>query len=75
MDSWIPDQALDLATAIQAYTVGAAFAGYQEDKLGQLQPGFHADLIVLEKDPFKCSAIELRDLLPISTMVAGQWVL
>ena len=74
-ESWVPDQALDLATAIRAYTVGAAYAGYQEGQLGQLRPGFHADLIVLEKDPFKCSAAELRELLPISTMVAGNWVL
>jgi predicted amidohydrolase YtcJ len=45
-----------------------------EDRLGILAPGYLADLIVLEDDPFEIPPDELKDLAPVSTMVGGEWV-
>jgi predicted amidohydrolase YtcJ len=45
-----------------------------EDKLGQLAPGYLADLIVVETDPFTCQPEKLREIAPTATMVGGDWV-
>jgi hypothetical protein len=69
---WHPEQRLTLFEALQGYTTGPAYATYMETSLGSLQPGFLADLIALDQDPFTCSADALKDLLPWLTMVNGQ---
>jgi hypothetical protein len=72
--SWREEQCLTIDEAIRAYTVGPAFAGYQESDLGQLKPGFFADLIVLDQNPYLCDVERLKNLLPVKTMVNGKWV-
>ncbi|MEK7744343.1 MAG: amidohydrolase, partial [Elusimicrobiota bacterium] len=49
--AWLPAQALDLDTLLRCYTTGGAAANLQETLTGRLEPGFAADLIVLDKDP------------------------
>ena len=73
-EGWYAEQKLSIAEAWAGYTLGAAYAAYMEDCLGQLAPNFLADLIVLEKDPFTCNADELLTLQSSATMVAGEWV-
>ncbi len=73
-DGWYAEQKLSMAEAWAGYTLGAAYAAYMEDRLGQLAPNFLADLIVLEKDPFTCDPDELLALQSSATMVAGEWV-
>jgi predicted amidohydrolase YtcJ len=60
--------------ALQAYTVGAAYAACREDQLGRLSPGHFADLIVLEKDPFTCQPEELLTMKSSATMLGGEWL-
>ncbi len=71
---WYPQQRLDLNQALLAYTQGPAYAAGWEDKLGKLSPGYYADLLVLEVDPFECPPQELYALRPQATMVNGEWV-
>jgi hypothetical protein len=71
---WIPEQRISIQTAYQAYTTGPAFAAGLENHLGKLMPGFCADLIVLDDDPFSCKPDKLHSLLPAATMIAGEWV-
>lgn len=73
-DGWYPEQKLSITDAFAGYTLGAAYAAYMEDRLGRLAPGFLADLIVLEKDPFTCNADELLTLESSATMIGGEWV-
>ncbi|MGE5221150.1 MAG: amidohydrolase [Omnitrophica WOR_2 bacterium] len=73
-EGWYPEQRLTVMEAIQAYTTGAAYAAGMEDRLGKLAPGFLADLLWLDHDPFQCPADELRDIQPLRTMINGQWV-
>ncbi len=74
VDGWIPEQRIALEQAIQAYTTGAAYAAGWEDRLGQLKPGYLADLILLDRDPFELPPQELGALSPEATMVGGEWV-
>ena len=73
-DGWYPDQRLTVSEALSSFTVGAAYAAGMETRLGRLAPGFLADLIVLDTDPFRCEAEKLKDIHPLGTMIAGEWV-
>ena len=71
---WYPAQRLTVLEALQGFTTGAAYAARMEDRLGILAPGYLADLIVLDTDPFSCDPHELRFIRPIRTMLGGEWV-
>ena len=71
---WYPEQKLNLLEALQAFTLGGAYAANAEDRLGKLTVGYHADLIVLDRDPFVCHPSEILDLSPSATMIGGEWV-
>lgn len=71
---WYPAQRLSLEEALQAYTLGAAYAAQQEERLGRLAPGFLADLIVLEQNPFDLLPETFFTLRPLATMIGGEWV-
>lgn len=71
---WYPAQRLSLLQALHGFTTGPAYAAGMEDRLGKLAPGYLADLIVLETDPFRCDPHDLQHILPLRTMVGGEWV-
>lgn len=73
-DGWYPEQRLSLLEALQGFTTGAAYAASMEDRLGRLAPGFLADLLVLDRDPFNTPPQELQHIRPQRTMVSGEWV-
>jgi predicted amidohydrolase YtcJ len=71
---WYPEQRLSIQEALLAFTQGPAYAAKMEDRLGKLAPGYLADLLVLEDDPFTCEPSVLRDIIPQAVMVGGEWV-
>lgn len=73
-DGWYPEQRLRLEEALAGFTTGPAYAAGLENKLGRLRPGYYADLIVLDEDPFDLPADELHRLQPAATMIGGKWV-
>lgn len=73
-EGWYPEQKLSFTDAFAGYTLGAAYAAYMEDRLGRLAPGYLADLIALEKDPFTCNPTDLLTLGSSATMLNGEWV-
>jgi predicted amidohydrolase YtcJ len=72
--AWLPDQALSVAQAIWGYTVGAAYAGGQEERQGSLAPGKLADLIVLSDDPFTAPPERIAQSQVLATLVGGRLV-
>ncbi len=72
---WLPEQKLNLAEALSAYTFGAAYAANAENRLGKLAENYHADLIVLPEDPFKIDSNTLLTIAPSAVMIDGEWVL
>lgn len=73
-EGWYPGQRLSMQEAIEGYTLGAAYAAGTEASSGKLAPGYLADLILLEHDPFVLPPSDLLELLPSATMIGGQWV-
>lgn len=70
---WRPEQAVDVGTALRAMTQGPAWLAREEHRRGRLAPGFDADLVVLDRDPFDCPPEELPGIRVEATMVAGEW--
>ena len=69
------DQSLpDLAAAIRAYTIDGAYLMRQEDRLGTLEAGKLADVIVLDRNLFDIPTAELSDALVTLTFVGGEEV-
>jgi predicted amidohydrolase YtcJ len=54
------------------YTVGAAWYCNREDDLGSIEKGKLADLVVLDRDYFRVSDADLRNIRPILTVVDGK---
>jgi len=73
-DGWYSNQRLTPMEAINAFTTGPAYACGMENQLGKLSPGYLADLILLDIDPFTCEPDALLESRPQATMVAGEWV-
>lgn len=73
-DGWYPEEALDLTSALAAYTQGPAYTAGWEDRQGKLAAGYFADLIVLDDDPFALPADQLAQVLPRATLAGGEFV-
>jgi hypothetical protein len=58
---WYPDQKLPLAVALEAYTSGAAYASFDEQRKGRLAPGMLADIVILSSDIFAAPTSKLLD--------------
>ena len=71
---WYPEQKLSLLEALRAYTLAPAQLAGWADRIGRLSPGYHADLLVLDQDPFECQPEDLWRIAPTKTMLAGEWV-
>ena len=70
---WVPEQRIQLQEALNAYTVWPAQSAGNGLSLGRLLPGYLADLIVLDKDPFDVDNSELPEIKPSGVMVNGNW--
>jgi hypothetical protein len=64
--------AISIDEALQAMTLGAAYALGRESEVGSLEPGKLADLVILSDDPTAVPSEELRDLQVLATIVGGQ---
>lgn len=71
---WHTEQRITLAKAIQAFTEGPAFLSGSEQRIGRIQKGYLADLIVLKDNPFELADADLRDIKVNATMLGGKWV-
>jgi predicted amidohydrolase YtcJ len=69
--AWLSDQALTVSEALWAYTMGAAYAGGQEQHQGSLEPGKLADMVVLGEDPFTVPPDRLAGAQVVATLVGG----
>ena len=71
---WYPDQALTRAEALHSFTLAAAFAAHQEDRMGSLEAGKWADFIIIDRDYFAIPASEIDDIKVLQTWVGGKQV-
>lgn len=71
---WFPDQKLSVAETIEAYTMGSAYAEFQENEKGSITPGKLADIVLLSDDIFSIDPGRIRDTKVLKTLVGGKLV-
>ncbi len=70
---FLPEQRLDLATVLTAYTAGSAYVNHLDDT-GAIKVGNLADLAVLDRDPFAGPPSEIGNTRTLQTFVEGERV-
>src|SRR5215472_2054008 len=73
-NGWFPEQKLSVAEAIEAYTMGSAYAEFQEKEKGSITPGKLADMVLLSDDIFTIAPEKIRDVRVLRTFVGGRMV-
>ena len=73
-NGWVPEQKLKIDEAVEAYTMGSAYAEFQENEKGSITPGKLADMVVLSDDIFSVNPKSLPDVQVDLTMVGGKVV-
>ena len=71
---WLPGERLTLGEAIRAYTSGAAWASFDEQRKGTLEPDMLADIIILSEDIFALPPDRLLDAEVVMTIMDGKVV-
>ena len=71
-NAWLPDESLSVMEAIELYTLGSAFASFEEDIKGSLQVGKLADIVVLSKDLFTIPEEEILNAAVVYTILGGK---
>ncbi|MCP3673632.1 MAG: amidohydrolase family protein, partial [Gammaproteobacteria bacterium] len=68
------NEEMSLAQAIQSYTINAAYVNHLDDKVGSVEVGKLADLIVLDKNLFNIPAKEINETKVTATLFGGKLV-
>jgi predicted amidohydrolase YtcJ len=71
-DGWVPEQKISLEEAIRAFTMGSAYAEFQDQVKGSLTPGKLADLVLLDCDIFKIDPATIDKVKVAMTVVDGK---
>jgi predicted amidohydrolase YtcJ len=69
----LPGQAVRLAEAMAAYTAGSAYLN-NLDETGAIAPGYLADLVILDRDPFAAAPSEIAAATVAATYIEGAQV-
>jgi predicted amidohydrolase YtcJ len=69
-EPFLPEQSLDLAAALTAYTAGSAYVNHCDDA-GSIAVGQLADLAVLDRDVFAHPRSEIASARVVATYVEG----
>jgi len=68
---FLDNQRIDLADAIQAYTINSAYVNFMEKDTGSIEVGKLADLIVLDQNLFDLPPQEISDAQVLLTLLGG----
>ena len=68
---FLPDERLDLATSIAAFTMGSAFVNHLDDVTGSIEVGKYADLAVVDRDLFAHPVEDIGNAHVDATFVEG----
>ncbi|TXI90210.1 MAG: amidohydrolase [Burkholderiaceae bacterium] len=71
---WLPEQKLTVAEAVYAYTMGSAYAEFQEQAKGSVSRGKYADLVLLSRDIFSIPTGDIKAVQVDMTLIGGKIV-
>jgi hypothetical protein len=71
---FLPDERIDLPTALAAFTMGSAYVNHLDDVTGSVEVGRFADLAVIDRNLFAHPAEEIAAAKVLLTLVEGEQV-
>ena len=71
---FLPDERIDLATAIAGFTIGSAYVNHLDEVTGSIEVGKYADLAVVDRNLFAHLPQEIADAKVVLTLVEGERV-
>jgi predicted amidohydrolase YtcJ len=71
---WVPEQKITVAEAVRAYTIGSAFASFDEKRKGSIETGKLADVVVLSDDIFTINPVDIAKAKVDLTIFDGRVV-
>jgi len=71
---WVPEQKITVEDALRAYTAGAAYAGFSDNRRGVIRKGMLADLTMIDRDLTTIAPETIRDATIVRTIVNGKVV-
>ncbi len=73
-EPFLPEESIDLPTAIAAFTIGSAYVNHLDGVTGSIEVGKRADLAVLDRNLFEHPSSEIADAEVLLTLVEGEIV-
>ena len=73
-DGWVPEQKIMVEEALRGYTIDAAYASFDEDIKGSLEPGKLADFVIIDLNLIEIEPERIRDAQVVMTFVGGRKV-
>ena len=70
---WGPKQRVTVTEALRVGTLHGAYASFEEELKGSIEPGKLADLVVLGRDPLREDPSTLVSIPIERTMAGGEW--
>ena len=73
-EGWVPEQKVGVEDALRAYTMGGAWASFEEKEKGSLERGKLADFVLIDRDLTRVPPETIRDAKVLLTVVGGKVV-
>lgn len=73
-EGWIPEQKISVEDAIKCYTLNNAYAAFEENIKGSIEPGKFADFVVLDENLLKIAPEKIRSVKVEMTILGGKTV-
>ncbi len=71
---WVPEECISIDKSIRAYTSLPAACSPWKSLIGQIAPGYAADIIILDRNPMEMDADAILKIQPCAVMVNGEWM-
>lgn len=73
-DGWVPEQKISVDQALAAYTRNAAYASFDENIKGTLEPGKLADFVIIDQDLTNVDPLKIKEAKIMQTFIGGRLV-
>lgn len=71
---FVPEEKVDIYTAIDDYTIGSAYLEFKEDIKGRIRENYLADFTIIDEDIFNLDLNKIKDIKCKMTVIGGEIV-